>query len=224
MNVHSVILRETAVATKESRKRKITEKRREQILKAALEIFTQKGYAAATIPEIAKAAGVAAGTIYLYYPSKRELFVSVIKNFIITPPLLNLIDKIPQGDINAVFRDILKDRLDLIKNPAFKHMPSLMSEVQRDPELRALWLKDFLHPFLGRIEMMHRMMATIGKCRKMQSEVASRVMGGMIMGFLMFRVVEGDTSPLNKLNQEKIADDIVNFILHGLLNETEGEK
>jgi AcrR family transcriptional regulator len=209
------------MAAKKS-KRKTTEKRRAQILKAALEIFTQKGYAAATIPEIAKAAEVAAGTIYLYYPSKRELFVAVIKNLIITAPLLNLIDKIPQGDTTKVLKNILQDRLDLIKNEVFARMPSLMGEVSRDPEIKELWLKEFLHPFLGRIEMGYRMMTAIGKFRRLEPAVAVRAVGGMIFGFLMLRVMEGDTSPLNKVKQDKIADDIVNLLLHGLLKEPQG--
>ena len=57
----------------------ITARRQEQILAAALEIFSQKGYTAATIPEIARKAGLAAGTIYLYFPNKRDLFIKVIE-------------------------------------------------------------------------------------------------------------------------------------------------
>jgi len=209
------------MAEKKSRK-KLAEERRGQILKAALAAFMQNGYEAATIPEIAGAAGVAAGTIYLYYPSKRELFVAVIKDFIITAPLLNLLDKLPKGDINGVLKKILTDRLDLIKNEAFARMPTLMGEVMRDPELKKLWLKEFLQPFLGRIEMGYRMMSATGKFRGLEPAVAVRVVGGMILGFLMLRVMEGDTSPLNKMEQEKIADDIVNLLLNGLLKQPEG--
>src|SRR4030042_3423802 len=92
----------TAMADKESRKKKITEKRRAQILKAATEVFSSKGYTAATIPEIARLAGIAAGTIYLYFPSKREMFIAVVKNVIITTPLLTLIGKIPTGNVSEV--------------------------------------------------------------------------------------------------------------------------
>ena len=209
---------------KESRKKKAVEKRRGQILKAALEIFTQKGYTAATIPEIAKEAGVATGTIYLYYPSKRELFIAVIKSLIITAPLLHLIDKIPQGDIESVFKNVIKDRLDLHKNPVFARMPSLMGEVLRDPELRELWLKNLLQPFLGRIQMGYGMMSASGKFRRLEPSIAVRAVGGMIIGFLMLRVMEGETSPLNKIEQEKIAEDIVNLLMHGLLKEQEDVK
>jgi AcrR family transcriptional regulator len=204
---------------KKSRKEKLTAQRREQILKAALEVFSQKGFAAATIPEIAKAAGVAAGTIYLYYPSKRELFVAVIKSFIITPPLLNLINKIPQGDISSILKSIVKDRLDLVKNPTFARLPALMGDVQRDPELKALWLKDFLHPFLGQIAPGYGMMTMTGKFHRYNPDVIARLIGGLIIGFLMLKVIEGDTSPLNKMDEEKVTEDIVNFILHGLLND-----
>jgi AcrR family transcriptional regulator len=68
---------------RELRKQQITARRQEQILNAALEIFAQKGYASATVTKIAQMAGVAAGTIYLYYPGKRELFIAVIENQIV---------------------------------------------------------------------------------------------------------------------------------------------
>jgi AcrR family transcriptional regulator len=54
---------------RKSRKKEVTARRREQILKAATEVFIRKGFGAATIPEIARTAGLAAGTIYLYFPS-----------------------------------------------------------------------------------------------------------------------------------------------------------
>jgi len=209
---------------KKTRKEKATAERRDHILMAALQIFTQKGYDGATIPEIARAAGVAAGTIYLYYPSKRELFIAVVKSFIITTPLLNLIDKLPQGDIFTIFKSILKDRLDLIKNPSFARLPALMGDVLRDPELKALWLTEFLHPFLGKMTPGYGFMTMMGKFRRFEPEVAVRVVAGMIIGFLMLRVMEGDTSPLNKMPQEKVAEDVADLMLHGLLNDKENKK
>jgi AcrR family transcriptional regulator len=208
------------VTEKKSRKEKLTARRREQIVNAAMEIFSQKGYEAATIPEIAEKAGVAAGTIYLYYPSKRELFVAVIKDFICTAPLLNLIFKIPKGDISAILKSIVKDRLNLVKNPAMARMPVLIGEVLRDPELKELWIKNFLHPFLAQIAPGYGLMATLGKFRRYDPDVAARLMGGLIIGFLMLKVMEGDASPLAQKDEDKIIEDIVNFMLHGLLRDT----
>ncbi|MBM7622616.1 TetR family transcriptional regulator [Sporohalobacter salinus] len=50
----------------------------EIILKAAAEVFADKGFYKATVIEIAKQAGIAKGTIYLYFDSKRDLFKSLI--------------------------------------------------------------------------------------------------------------------------------------------------
>jgi AcrR family transcriptional regulator len=210
------------MTAKKPRKKEDIEKRRQEILKAALDVFVEKGYGTATMPEIARRAGVAAGTIYLYYSSKRELYVAVIKNFIVTAPLLNMLSQMPNSDFPTMLKNIIKDRFDLIKNPHFTRVPLIMSEVQRDPELKKLWAKDFLQPLLGQIEIPISMMGTSGKFRRFQPEVLVRIMGGLFMGFMLLRIVEGSSSPINKLDQDKVADDIVNFILHGLLKNPEG--
>jgi AcrR family transcriptional regulator len=208
------------MADSKTRKKRTT--RQGQILKAALEVFSRKGYAAATIPEIARAAGVATGTIYIYYPSKRELFVAVINNFIITTPLLNLIDKIPKDkDIDATFKQIMYNRFDLIDSEPMSRIPSLMGEVQRDPELKALWNEKFLQPFLARMEKFYRLMMVSGKVRQMEPAVTVRVVGGLIMGFLILKIMEGEASPINRLPREKVAEELMNFVFYGLTSEGE---
>ena len=47
---------------------------------AALEVFVEKGYAAARLEDVARRAGVTKGTIYLYFPSKEELFRDVVRH------------------------------------------------------------------------------------------------------------------------------------------------
>lgn len=205
---------------RKSKKNQTTSQREKQILKAALDVFSRKGYAAATIPEIARLAGVATGTIYIYYPSKRELFITTIKNLIITTPLLDLIEKLPkEKDIDVTFKHILQDRFNLIESETMSRMPSLMGEVQRDPELKALWNEKFIQPFMAQLDGMYRLMIASGKFRQMEPAVAVRAVGGLIIGFLMLKIMEGEASPINRLPRKKVADDLVNFVLHGLTNE-----
>jgi hypothetical protein len=99
-----------------------------------------------------------------------------------------------------------------------------MGEIQRDPELKALWLKDFLQPFLSRMEMAYRLMSAAGKTRRLEPAVAVRAVGGMIFGFLMLKIMEGENSPLNNLHQEKVAENMVDFVIHGLLKDAEEKK
>src|SRR6476646_6272806 len=58
------------------------EARPQEILEAALKVFAEKGFAAARMDEVARRAGVTKGTIYLYFPSKEELFKSLVRGAI----------------------------------------------------------------------------------------------------------------------------------------------
>jgi TetR/AcrR family fatty acid metabolism transcriptional regulator len=53
--------------------------KRERILRAAIEVFALNGYFNAKVSEIAKAAGVADGTIYLYFEGKEDLLVTIFR-------------------------------------------------------------------------------------------------------------------------------------------------
>jgi len=55
------------------------EARPQEILDAALAVFAEKGFAAARMDEVARRAGVTKGTIYRYFPSKEELFKSLVR-------------------------------------------------------------------------------------------------------------------------------------------------
>lgn len=52
------------------------------ITHAALQVFSLKGYAAASVEQIAAAAGIAKGTVYEYYPSKDKLYLAAIMLFV----------------------------------------------------------------------------------------------------------------------------------------------
>jgi TetR/AcrR family fatty acid metabolism transcriptional regulator len=53
--------------------------KRERILRAAVDVFAQSGYFNAKVSEIAKAAGVADGTIYLYFDGKEDLLITIFR-------------------------------------------------------------------------------------------------------------------------------------------------
>jgi len=56
---------------------KLTDKQK-LILQSAIEIFSQKGFAATSTSEIAKRAGVAEGTIFKHYNTKKDLLVAIV--------------------------------------------------------------------------------------------------------------------------------------------------
>jgi len=57
----------------------LLEFRHEEILEAARKVFARRGYASASVEDIARAAGIAKGTLYLYYASKHEIYRQALK-------------------------------------------------------------------------------------------------------------------------------------------------
>jgi AcrR family transcriptional regulator len=60
---------------------KPTEQRRAEILEAALKLYSSKGFHETTMEEVAQAAGVAKGTVYLYFQSKEHLLLALKRDF-----------------------------------------------------------------------------------------------------------------------------------------------
>ena len=71
MNIHSVTL--AAVSRRDS----TPGPKRDAILRAAIDVFAERGFFSAQVADVARAAGVAAGTVYLYFKSKDDLLVSI---------------------------------------------------------------------------------------------------------------------------------------------------
>src|SRR5256712_13656393 len=71
MNIHSVPL--AAVSRRDS----TPGPKRDAILRAAIDVFAERGFFNAQVADVARAAGVAAGTVYLYFKSKDDLLVSI---------------------------------------------------------------------------------------------------------------------------------------------------
>jgi TetR/AcrR family transcriptional regulator len=75
-----------------TRKELLSEWRQHEILEAARRIFARLGYAATNVEGIAREAGMAKGTLYLYFASKEEVFAAVLGS-----GLESLIDKTNEG-------------------------------------------------------------------------------------------------------------------------------
>ena len=58
----------------------VTEFRHGEILEAARRVFARRGFTEASVEAIAQEAGLAKGTVYLYYPSKRALYWAALRD------------------------------------------------------------------------------------------------------------------------------------------------
>ncbi|MCI0356492.1 MAG: TetR/AcrR family transcriptional regulator, partial [Acidobacteria bacterium] len=57
--------------------------RRAQILRAAKQVFSQKGFHTASVSDIIERAGIARGTFYLYFESKRDVFDKLLEDLLV---------------------------------------------------------------------------------------------------------------------------------------------
>jgi AcrR family transcriptional regulator len=77
-------------------RRTLGDERRRQILRAAAHVFADRGYATATIEDVARAAHVAEGTIYNYFRSKEDLLIHIPRY--IAGPVLEQLAALPDVD------------------------------------------------------------------------------------------------------------------------------
>src|SRR6476646_4708347 len=86
--------------------------RRDAILSAALDEFSAQGYAATRLDDVAKRAGVAKGTIYLYFRDKEALFQELVRTML--TPVVGSIEALRDADVPM---RVLADRMvDLFVN------------------------------------------------------------------------------------------------------------
>lgn len=99
------------------------ENKREVILVAAIKIFAQKSYNGTTTSEIAKEAGVAEGTIFRYFKTKKDILIKgVIDKFtefvgdkLISEQLIRVIEVNEDKGEKEILKIIIKDRIELVK-------------------------------------------------------------------------------------------------------------
>src|ERR1700742_4039483 len=75
--------------------------RRDAILEAALEEFSASGFAATRLDDVARRAGVAKGTIYLYFQDKEALFEELVRSML--SPVVGALTAAPAIDLPARF-------------------------------------------------------------------------------------------------------------------------
>jgi AcrR family transcriptional regulator len=202
--------------TRKERKESITKMREQQILNAALKVFSSKSFAEATTAEIAQEAGVAEGTIYNYFPSKRELLIAVGKTFVMTESFLNLFENVGETDYPVFLTAVLNNRMDFIEDNVRSNMLLLIGDILRDPELREIYDRQVIKPVMSRMEKYLENKAAEGEFRSVNTSVVTRALGGMVLGLLLLSLFEGESNPLADMPRQNLATEIGQLVMKGI--------
>lgn len=189
--------------------------RHRQILDAALAVFSRKGYGQTTIPDIAAEAGVAVGTIYHYYQSKRDLLVTLIHTYAKSERLARVFAHLSKKDDQASVRSILEIGLDW-RAEDLKGFIFVLTEVLRDPELGQQFSSQFLDSLLHSLEKYMGKRVSSGEFRQVDQKVAARAVVGMMLGFLLLKQMEGEHSPAKEMQLPELTAEMADIILEGV--------
>ena len=196
----------------------LSNQRQRQIIDAAIDVFSRKGFSEATTHEIAKEAGVAVGTIYKYFNNKRDLLVKVVTDTVITGPLIEILQKRDDVDDDTFIRSIISDRLNFGIENIGRIIP-LLSEILRDDELSKRFADAVLKPNIVIGERYLQAKLGSGIVRPLNVQITIRCIIGMLIGFLLIYRIEGKKSPANSMRREEVVDEMSQIILHGLQSE-----
>jgi TetR/AcrR family fatty acid metabolism transcriptional regulator len=115
--------------------------RRDDILKASLHLFAERGFHGTSMRDIARAADITEGLIYHYFASKRDLFRAIIEEYSFLPLLRTLPDLAQQLDLRGLLIVLARGFFDVLhQNRELTRL--LLSEVQVFPEEKEAFFAD----------------------------------------------------------------------------------
>lgn len=125
--------------------------RPDEIVAAALEVFGEKGFAAARLDDIAQRAGVSKGAIYLYFATKEDIFRAVVEQGV--APNLALVQAAIANNPSS-FPDLLRSFVGVLagiitETPVGGIVKMVIGEAGNFPELARVWHDRLVSPALG---------------------------------------------------------------------------
>lgn len=206
-------------------RRALTEERRAQILAAAARVFAREGYERATVAEIAREAGVAAGSIYSYYKNKADLLVHVPRQFV-HPAVQKLhaealrSDAPPEEVLALAGRnliEVVRQNADLVRT-----MMSSVPSMSR--ALRARYMEQVPFYVFGELEAYFRQQVAAGVFRAdLNPVLAARMFPGLILPFLIMQEVVRvpDGAPAD---YDQVVHQAVSLFLGGAMAVPKGKR
>ena len=196
------------------------EDRPREICGAALEVFAEKGFAAAKLDEIAKRAGVSKGTLYLYFKDKEDLFRAVVRDTV--APNIEAVQQavlaanLPFSEVAHMFLGRFAEVATRVPVGAVAKM--VIGESRNFPELAKVWHDQVASRALAMLATLIARAQERGEVREGDPRLhAFTLVGPMLMGVLWRETLQpAGGAPLDL---DKLATQHAETVLAGLLTE-----
>lgn len=196
--------------------RRRADERRGELLEAALVLFARKGFAETTVADVAGLAGVTAGTVYRYFPSKDAMLEALILGGLdaraVLPP-----DILGAGvSAGQALRQLLRAIGQRLGQPGVEALPRLiLREVPTKPQLAALYREKIVSLLLPALSGLIGKGIADGEFRQTDPELAARtVLGGLAAHIILAGFF--DVAPEGGVDMERFVENHADIVLGGL--------
>jgi AcrR family transcriptional regulator len=196
------------------------ENKEEKILESAIKLFSKKGFSATTTSEIAKDAGVAEGTVFRYYKTKKHLLVKVMSKLIevmskelIANPVGEILKENKDKDDKDILKILLIDRLEMC-NKYWDIIQVIITEIQFHEDIRESFVKNVVFKVKGVLGGFIESGISKGRFKNFDSIVVSRALLGTFMAYIIQKKIIGGSK---QIENEQEVDQIIELFLNGLV-------
>lgn len=206
------------------------DERREQILQAAFDLFSQRGFSGTTTRDIAQAAGVSEATLFKHFATKEELYGAIIdakrceQGLNRYPWLENqrLIEAMERGDDRAFFYHFALQAMEHHQtNVAFMRM--IFYSALEEHELAERFFGEFVSQIYEFLSQYIRRRQNQGAFRKIQPKIAVRAFLGMLIHHSLNNILWDKKRRILNISNEQAARNFADILLFGLA-EKDGEQ
>jgi AcrR family transcriptional regulator len=198
--------------------RRRKEERPSEIVAAALASFAERGFAATRLEDVAARAGVTRGTLYLYFPSKEELFKAVVRQFIV-PVIQDREEMIAAAALPSaqIIEKFIMSFPDLVAGSALPAIPRLViAEARNFPDLAQFYFDEVLQRARTRVRALIKRGVDRGEFRKVDIDrVFFCLMGPILAGVIWQSVFQPHDD--EKLDFRALCRAHLDLLLNGLL-------
>ena len=178
------------MASREPRWRRRSAERPHEIADAALAAFATRGYAATRLADIAREAGVSKAALYLYYPTKADLFRAVLLDRI--HDVVQRIAAPSEARFADMIAGVLQGLAEVIARPELRRLARMViAESGNFPELAAAWHETVVGPAIEALTSLIARAQARGEARGGDPRLmAYSVIGPMIAALIWREVIE----------------------------------
>ncbi|MGD8244462.1 MAG: TetR/AcrR family transcriptional regulator [Anaerolineae bacterium] len=192
--------------------------RRREILESAAALFAEQGYQCTSVKEIADRAGIAPGTIYLYFDCKGDLLVGLMVRLAELETLGEEVRQALQGDARDFLTTMFRDRMvSAVENE--ETLRAVMPQMLVQPALRVQFRRQFVAPIIDIMEQYVTTQIEQDEIQAVNVPLTVRAVQSMFIGLLLLRIL-GDEEL--RAGWDEMPEVVTTLLFEGLNPSVDG--